>query len=275
MSLPVLTTRSAAGGRLGAAVKRWQLFLRGQDMYRSAADGCFGPLTQDATKLLQRRASREGFSIGVIDGWVGSRTYAYAATQGFELAVPGGNDRGGQNWPPKPDDLRPLGTTGRKREFGDFEFWPADTVRNPDAIRIIDRRGLKLVKVSLPQLIGVRGFPSSGRILMHARVADQLSDLVAAWDAAKLLPLVKGWSGGYAPRYIRGSTTTLSSHSWGSAFDINYMGNQMGRVPALVGETGSLRELVPLAVEHGFYWGGWFSRKDGMHFECCRPQGDK
>jgi hypothetical protein len=68
-------------------------------------------------------------------------------------------------------------------------------------------------------------------------------------------------------RFVRGSRSTLSNHSKGSAFDINAGYNGLGRVPAPIGATGSVRELVPLAVRFGFYWGGWFSRGDGMHFE--------
>jgi hypothetical protein len=36
----------------------------------------------------------------------------------------------------------------------------------------------------------------------------------------------------------------------------------------LVGEKGSVRELVPIANRWGFYWGGHYNgRPDGMHFE--------
>jgi hypothetical protein len=35
-----------------------------------------------------------------------------------------------------------------------------------------------------------------------------------------------------------------------------------------VGQHGSVRELVSIANEHGFFWGGHFDkRRDGMHFE--------
>lgn len=33
---------------------------------------------------------------------------------------------------------------------------------------------------------------------------------------------------------------------------------------------GSVRELVPIANEHGFYRGGHFSRRDGMHVELAQ-----
>jgi hypothetical protein len=42
-------------------------------------------------------------------------------------------------------------------------------------------------------------------------------------------------------------------------------------VPALVGQRGSLRELVPAANRLGFFWGGHYAnRKDGMHFEVSK-----
>ena len=58
--------------------------------------------------------------------------------------------------------------------------------------------------------------------------------------------------------------------TWSTAFDINYAWNRLGALPALRGEKGSVRELVAIAHQHGFYWGGHFSRRDGMHFEVAR-----
>jgi hypothetical protein len=53
--------------------------------------------------------------------------------------------------------------------------------------------------------------------------------------------------------------------------DINVAWNGLGRQPAFVGQKGSVRELVPAAEKHGFYWGGFFaSRPDGMHFEAAK-----
>jgi hypothetical protein len=72
---------------------------------------------------------------------------------------------------------------------------------------------------------------------------------------------------------VRGSNTTLSNHAWGTGFDINAKWNPLGAVPALRGDTGSVRELVPIAHDHGFFWGGHFSRSDGMHFEVARVLG--
>lgn len=50
--------------------------------------------------------------------------------------------------------------------------------------------------------------------------------------------------------------------------------NPLGARPALVGQKGSVRELVPIANKWGFYWGGHYSgRKDGMHFEVAVLKG--
>ena len=85
-----------------------------------------------------------------------------------------------------------------------------------------------------------------------------------------LLGLVLTWAGSWVPRYIRGSRSRLSNHAWGTAFDINVPWNGLRRTPAFKGQKGSVRELVLIAAKLGFYWGGWFTRKDGMHFEVSK-----
>jgi hypothetical protein len=99
-------------------------------------------------------------------------------------------------------------------------------------------------------------------------VVPHFEALLEDWDRQGLLGLILTWDGDYYPRFIRGSRTNLSNHSYGSAFDINREYNRLGATPALAGERGSVRELVQLANKHGFYWGGHYNhRKDGMHFE--------
>jgi len=65
----------------------------------------------------------------------------------------------------------------------------------------------------------------------------------------------------------------LSNHAFGSAFDINASFNALGVEPARVGDRGCVRELVTIANDHGFYWGGHFAKRpDGMHFEVANIQ---
>lgn len=80
-----------------------------------------------------------------------------------------------------------------------------------------------------------------------------------------------GFGGLWVPRYVRGSTTTLSNHAWGTAFDINVSANYLWHLPAFPGENGSLFKLIPVAQDYGFGWGGHYrGRLDGMHFEALR-----
>jgi hypothetical protein len=162
----------------------------------------------------------------------------------------------------------PLSTAARAKRFGAFAFVPAPTAADPQAIRITDGwAATHVVSVHLPWLRGLPGGPESCRIPWHVDGVDALLGLWRAWDAAGLLPLVLSWSGSWCPRFMRGSTTVLSSHAWATAFDVNAAWNGLRRNPAPIGAKGSVRELVPLAEGYGFAWRGWCPTPDGMHFE--------
>jgi hypothetical protein len=179
--------------------------------------------------------------------------------------------------------LRPFrGNAERQAEFGPLAYAPT-TGGN---IRITNGwASQNLVTVHVPQLAKVPGVPmtiggerrtvgagpKSGRVSLHYKAADAMLWLWDAWERAGLLPLVLTWAGMWCPRFIRGSDSVLSNHAFGTAFDINAPWNGLGRKPVPVGARGSVLELVPLAEEAGWYWGGSFkSRCDGMHFELGR-----
>ena len=182
------------------------------------------------------------------------------------------------DWPARPT-FGPIGLQRRIALFGSFAFEPAATTQDPDAIRITDNWPAEnIVTVQIPQLVGVPTYfgNSRGRVRWHRLAAAQLSALWAAWQGAGLIDRVLFWGGSYVPRFMRGSArngaASLSNHSWGTAFDINVRWNGLNRVPARLGEEGCVRELVQLANDHGFYWGGHFNRQDGMHFEIAQVQ---
>ncbi len=127
--------------------------------------------------------------------------------------------------------------------------------------------------VEIRQLKGVKGAPRGGKVTFHRAAGAQLQALWEAWEEEGLLDRISSWSGSFVARFVRGNTRSLSNHAFGSAFDINVPFNQLGHRPALVGKEGSVRELVPLAHQHGFYWGGHFTRLDGMHFEIAVLRG--
>jgi len=255
-------------GSKGADVTRWQNFLIGQGHLAATADGDFGPKTEQATKAFQRS---HGLSS---DGIVGPSTLGHALVLGFDA---GFADRVDPETNPVlvgQSALKPANERARQRMFGQFEFEANPTSRNPEGIRVLgDWEQQNIKTVVLPQLKGVPvyGRPSSGKLSFHVKALEQLKSMWAAWEEAGLLRLVLTYEGSYNPRFIRGSRTTLSNHAYGSAFDINYKWNRLGAVPALEGQEGSVRELVGIANEHGFFWGGHFKdRPDGMHFEVAK-----
>ncbi len=250
-------------GSRGSNVKDWQYFLIGQGFQPGVADGIFGEKTVTATKEFQAKYNLTA------DGIVGNRTFARAMLLGFQLVDPDGdpNNRQSPLWPPKPD-FRPLTSTAeRQRLFGRYSYTHRPIPGNRENIVIHGNwERENIVKVNIPQLAGVKYAPRSRDIFFHRHAAGQVASLFKAWEDAGLIDRTLTWAGSYVPRLVRGGKS-LSNHAFGTAFDINVPWNGLGVRPALVGEKGSVRELVPIAHEHGFYWGGHFTRQDGMHFE--------
>lgn len=251
-------------GSKGTEVERWQQFLIGRSLLKGRADGDFGPITEKASKAFQKNNGL------IADGIIGPQSYAIAMTLGFD---PGLKDT------VEPDDtriltgssaLKAITSAQRQRLFGTIEYEHTRKPSNREAITITNGWDKEnIVTVTIPQLKGtpVYGKPSSGRMRFHKKGAEQLKAMWAAWEAAGLMDKVLTYEGSYNPRLIRGGSS-LSNHAYGTAFDINYNWNRLGAIPAPIGTRGSVRELVAIANEHGFFWGGHFkNRPDGMHFE--------
>lgn len=166
---------------------------------------------------------------------------------------------GDPSYPPPPDFTPLAGNEARFQRWGRFRWEPVGDSR----IRVLgDWRRRNIVKVDCPAL------DHFGKgIWLHREVAPRFLSLVGEWEREGLLGLILTWNGSYVARRIRGRRS-LSNHAFGTAFDINARWNPLGKRPALTGEKGSVRDLVPIAARNGFYWGGWYSgRRDGMHFE--------
>ena len=246
----------------GPEVKKWQYFLLGQGLYNKTADGKFGPYTQEATMQFQ---SAQGLHP---DGVVGNKTYAKAMLLGFGLVTDTRTDIMGEDFPKKPAFPPLVSNAERANVFGKIVFKSKPLPDNPENIEITNNwdKG-NIIKVLVPQLIPLKG---TATVYFHKKGANQLVKLFKDWETAGLLHKVLTWEGAYNPRFVRGSRTVLSNHAFGTAFDINYSWNKLGAVPALVGQKGCVRELVEIANKNGFYWGGHFTRKDGMHFEVAK-----
>jgi hypothetical protein len=238
--------------KFGQDVRQWQLFLVGQGLAPGVVDGSFGPKTRDATIEFQKKHGLDN------DGVVGPKTLQEAAKLGYGKA----------NVLQSGGFVKALTYMDKQRLFGPLTYVAASSSDNPETIKITNSWAKKLKKVEIPQLAGVIGAPKDCTVLFHEKGADKLVQLWKKWEDNDLLHFVLSWSGAWAPRFVRGSKTYLSSHAFATAFDINAQWNPLGVPPPASGAHGSVRDLVPAASELGFFWGGNFpKRPDGMHFE--------
>jgi hypothetical protein len=249
-------------GDKGPKVKAWQYFLIGQGYNNIIADGIFGPKTEEATKDFQRKNNL------VANGIVENFTYGKAMQLGFLLIKnTTDNSKESINWPPKPN-FKPLTPLQIQTIFGKIEY----IVDNKNSSNIIITNNWEkenLITVEISQLKNIGPY-FTNKIRVHKKVANQFKELFNEWQKAKLIDRILSYDGSFNPRFIRGSSSTLSNHTYGIAFDINAKYNSLGKVPALINQEGCVRELVPIANQLGFYWGGHFSRFDGMHFEIAK-----
>ena len=246
----------------GLLVKNWQFFLTGQQLFTGVASGKFDAETKSATIAFQQVHQLQP------DGIVGNKTWGMAMQTGFGAINDPRTDRSGESGEEEGSFLPLVSDKDRQKVFGTFTYVSDPLPGNPENIRITDNWAKENnVIVKVPQLIAIKG---SDRVSFHRLAAAQLQNLWGEWEAAGLLSLIFTWEGSFTPRFIRGSRTLLSNHAFGSAFDINAAFNPLGAMPALVGQKGSVRELVRIANDNFFYWGGHFSRRDGMHFEIAK-----
>ncbi|MFA6242538.1 MAG: M15 family metallopeptidase [Candidatus Hydrogenedentales bacterium] len=258
-------------GSQGLYVEQWQKFLIKHTYLSSSPSGAFDAATRDATKRFQTVCKLKS------DGIAGNRTLGAAIERGLKFidssAAP---IEEGSNWPPAPSFAPLSSITAIQSIFGKFEY---ELVRGPGAeresIRMLDNwERDNIVKVALPRIADVVRGPAGGSVRFHRLAAKQLHDLWGAWERAGLLNRIVSWDGSFNARYKRGSDVTkksdknLSNHSFGTAFDINVDANDFRVLPALLRQPGTVREMVSIANDHGFFWGGHFkTRLDGMHFE--------
>jgi hypothetical protein len=123
------------------------------------------------------------------------------------------------------------------------------TISNPKLKALVETREVGPIKVTMltPAL------ESLERIV--AKLKEDEPDIYA-----KL-----GTAGALCVRYIRGSNTSVSNHSWGTAIDITLQGELDPFAD------GTMQIGLVILAEHfneeGWYWGGGYNREDGMHFE--------
>jgi len=71
-------------------------------------------------------------------------------------------------------------------------------------------------------------------------------------------------------RYVRGSHTAISNHSWGTAIDLKINGKLDKPYNKKV--QYGLALLAPIFNKHGWFWGAAFHNEDAMHFEISQEK---
>jgi hypothetical protein len=74
-----------------------------------------------------------------------------------------------------------------------------------------------------------------------------------------------GTAGMQCARFVRGSASSISNHSWGTAIDLTL--NGVLDAPRNGKTQAGLAAIAPIFNRHGWYWGAGFTREDAMHFE--------
>lgn len=277
-------------GNRGPDVAAWQIFMRGGQIDADGnctaalgdsvvSDGIFGNVTDKTTKAWQ---AAHGLTA---DGIVGPNTWKIAVSESFpatavpddsvvadvdttpdaDEAQPSTNevDKSSPAWPPRPEWAKPLvSQSEREAVLGVLEYVAAPTASNPEAVHITNDFAKNIAKFSIPLL-------SKNPISMHRLAGPQFQAWMQAVEAQGLADRVIGFAGCWVPRFVRGSKTRLSNHSWGSAIDIAVPYNGRGRQSALVGKKGCVREIAEICYDFGLFWGGHYkgAPEDGMHTE--------
>jgi len=162
--------------------------------------------------------------------------------------------------------------------------WETDKLESGHAIRLLNNFEKNIGLVLVPQLVGINdvrtdalqnaGAKFNGKLKFFKPAHGQLLAAFAEIEKAGLKKRLISIAGSFNARLQKkkggGFVRTPSNHSFATAFDINSDFNPQGKKPPAVGQTGSVRELVPIFEKHGFRWGGLFPTPDGMHFEITK-----
>lgn len=266
-----MNLRLLRNGSKGADVQMVEEFLRDSEHYWVEVDGEFDMALAESVSVFQAEHKLTP------DGIIGPQTWAKLIERGLDIIEDDRDDKVSANWPPRPTDLSPTNYQTREQKFGHIAFKHAPVPGSPENVIITNDWAEKhIVEVSVPQLAKIPGIVHEGKrvgagprgkVFLHEKAAQPMIDLWQRWENEGLLEHVLTWAGLWVTRFVRGSRSVLSNHAYGTAFDINAPWNGLRRRPALVGQKGCVRELVPIANELGWFWGGHFSRTDGMHFE--------
>lgn len=135
-----------------------------------------------------------------------------------------------------------------------------------------------LVTITLPYKMRVAWDRKSSitKMQCHKLVADAFlavfNDLLAHYGYEKLVELgIDLYGGCFNYRFMRGSTTTLSRHSWGTAIDLDPDRNLLKETSKTARfARPEYKPMIDIFYKHGFVGLGREKNYDWMHFEIAK-----
>jgi hypothetical protein len=118
-------------------------------------------------------------------------------------------------------------------------------------------------RVDLPASLPLSWAPAQRvtRFSCHELLVPVFTSVFTQLHARGFWNLLEDFGGCYNCREVRGTTTKTSTHSWGIGIDVNAKQNPLGARPRMP------QQVIGVFSDHGFTWGGNWSRPDGMHFQ--------
>jgi hypothetical protein len=249
-----------------------------------ASVGTSGRNIKDDVAAVQQLLHAAGIDCGTIDGLCGARTCdAIRAFQRAFMSEPNGlvepasttfvNLQRASERPPAPDAvplMRPIPL-------------PARSTLNP---------GLQPVNNTLmSSLFGAPRADYSEKcqpVTQPALLRSMTTSKVGPFSVTGMTPAVRslqevftelrvaqpvvyqllGTAGMLCCRWVRGSTESISNHSWGTAIDLKLAGELDVRGNNQI--QYGLTLIAPVFNKFGWYWGAAFRTEDAMHFEASR-----
>jgi hypothetical protein len=156
-------------------------------------------------------------------------------------------------WP-----IIPRGINAIRATFGD----PTSLIQPDGSVDPAWATRVQAGRVKLPEALPLAWKPSQRTtgIACHPLIAAPLQSAFDQIHARGYWHLLEDYGGCYNWRNARG-LAKLSTHCWAISIDINVATNGLGAKPTLA------PAIVAIFEDHGFVWGGRWSRPDGMHFQ--------
>lgn len=235
--------------------------------------------------VVQQLLTERGFRLGIADGLCGRRTVGAIETfqSGFLRSPDGRIDPDGRSWRElSGSGPAPVSEGGGGGLLRRMPRPPRDTL-NHGIVPVSNR--LMTTLFGAPR----ENYNQNCQPVTNPRMRRMISTLnVGPFRATGLTPALQslrrvfadiqtaqpevcaalGTAGMLCARYVRGSTTSVSNHAWGTAIDLTLNGVLDRRGDGLV--QYGLTLIAPIFNRHGWYWGAAFRTEDAMHFEAGR-----